>query len=154
MTWEEKLKNREAELKPLILCLKSAVDLVGRQKAKELARLTLEKYADDRFVAPYEDIPKDKRWSTFRDDIIHRADDIEYSIEKHDENMVKVKYMRCMFFEIFDKHGLGDFVPIYCQTDYTACKKVHPGISMTHSKTIAGGAPHCNHEWIYSPDEE
>jgi len=154
MTWDERYKQREAELKPMIFCLKAAIDMFGRKKAKELARLTLDKYADDRFVAPYENIPKDKRWTTFRDDIIHRADDIEYSIEKHNEQMVKVKYLRCMFFEIFKKYGLADFVPIYCQTDYTTCRKIDSNISMTHTQTIAGGASHCNHEWKYEPDDE
>ncbi len=154
MTWEERYKLREAELKPLILCLKSAIELFGRQKARDLARLTLESYADDRFVAPYEDIPKDKCWSNFRDDIIHNADDIEYSIEKYGENMVKVKYVRCMFYEIFEEYGLGDFVPIYCQTDYATCRKIHPDIGMTRTQTIAGGATHCDHEWKFKSSEE
>ncbi len=143
-----------AELRPLIFCLKSAIELFGRKSARELALLTLEKYADDRFVAPYDDIPKDKRWQTFRDDIIHRADDIEYSIEKYSENMVKVKYKRCMFYRIFDEYDLGDFVPIYCQTDYTTCRNIHPNISITRTQTIAGGAPHCDHEWNFKSDEE
>ena len=154
MTWEERYRHRLAELRPLIFCLKSAIELFGRKNARELAQLTLEKYADDRFVAPYDDILKDKRWQTFRDDIIHRADDIEYSIEKYNENMVKVKYKRCMFYQIFDEYGLKDFVPIYCQTDYTTCQNIHPGISMTRTQSIADGAPHCDHEWNFKSDEE
>ncbi len=143
---------RFVELKPLIFALQSAIELYGRDKAGELAKVTLEKYADDRFVAAFDDIPAEKRWEKFRDDVIQFADDKQYSIDAHDKNMVKIKYLWCAFLDIFKAHGLEDFVPLYCDTDYTTCQKIHAGITMTRTQTLADGAPHCDHCWTYNPE--
>jgi hypothetical protein len=149
MSNDEKYKKRLIELKPLIFGLQAAIELFGRDMAKTLARLALDKYAEDRFVAPFEQMPADKRWETFRNNIIHNADDLEYSVEKHSENMIKVKYQRCLFYEIFRDYGLEDFVPLYCRTDFVTAAKIHPDITLARTQTIASGAPYCNHCWTY-----
>jgi len=149
MKKDEKYKKRLAELKPLIFSLQSAIELFGRDQAKKLARFAFEKYAHDRFVKPYLDIPADRRWAAFRGNLLHNADDIEYSIEKSDDNMVKVKYRRCLFYEIFRDFGLEDFVPIYCQTDYTTASGISPDIEFSRTRSIAGGAAYCDHCWTY-----
>ncbi|UCD94413.1 MAG: L-2-amino-thiazoline-4-carboxylic acid hydrolase [Candidatus Zixiibacteriota bacterium] len=143
--YEERLK----ELKPLIYCIQSSIKLLGKTKAKKLAKMTLEKYANERFVVPYNDIPLEKKWPAFRDDIFKYADDVQYSIEKFSDTMVRIRYKRCIFYEIFKDHGLADFVPLYCATDYSTARAVDPKIKMTRTQTIATGAECCDHCWEY-----
>lgn len=143
---------RLAELKPMIFALRSAIELYGREKAKELAKATFEKYADDRFVQEYRKIPRDERWAKFQQDCLNWADDIQYSIDIHEENMVKVRYLWCVFFEIFKDHGLEDFVPLYCDTDFATCRKIHPDITLIRTETLAMGGPYCDHCWEYMPE--
>jgi len=154
MSIDDRYKKRLAELKPLIFALQAAIELFGRDQAKRLAGAALKKYADDRFVKPYEKTPPDERWPVFRNNLIHNADDIEYSIEQHNDSMVKVRYKRCIFYEIFRDHGLKDFVPIYCGTDYSTATGIHPHLEFTRSQTLAEGAPYCDHCWTYKADDQ
>jgi len=154
MNKDEKYKKRLAELQPLMFCLQAAIEMYGRDEAKRLAGKALEKYAEARFVEPYKNIPKENRWRQFKDELIHHADDIEYSIEKLDENSVKVQYKYCTFFEIFKDNGLADFVPIYCRTDFTTSRAIHPNLSLNRSQTIAGGATHCDHLWSFEQEQK
>jgi hypothetical protein len=149
MTMDKKYRQRLKELKPLIYCIQSSIKLLGRAKAKELAKMTLEKYASERFVAPYKDIPLEKRWPGFLESVISNADGIEYSVEEYTSSMVKVKYKRCIFHEIFKDHGLADFVPLYCAIDYTTARAIDPKIKMTRTQTISLGAEYCDHCWEY-----
>ena len=59
MKKDEKYIRRLIELRPMIFCLLAAIDLYGRDEAKKLAEKALQKYAEDRFVKPYKDIPMD-----------------------------------------------------------------------------------------------
>jgi hypothetical protein len=152
MKKDEKYIRRLIELRPMIFCLLAAIDLYGRDEAKKLAEKALQKYAEDRFVKPYKDIPMEKRWSHFQNQLIHNADDIEYSITKHDEKSVKVQYKRCIFFEIFKEHGLADFVPIYCRTDYAIGRAIHPNLNMSRTQTIADGGTFCDHNWTFEEE--
>jgi hypothetical protein len=149
MSRDQKYQERLGELRPLIFSLQAAIELFGRERAKEMAKLALEKYAQARFVTSFDDIPMEERWEKFRGGIIHHADDIEYSVEKVDDSMIKIKYLRCIFLEIFRDYGLEDFVPLYCDTDYSTCRQIHPGISMTRTQTLAEGASFCDHYWVY-----
>ena len=149
MTKDDLYMERLKELQPLIFCIQSSVKLFGKKKAKELAKITLEKYANERFVVPYNDIPLEKRWPAFRDDVVKYADDMQYSIEKSSDIMVRVKYKRCIFHEVFKDHGLADFVPLYCATDYSTARAIDPKIKMTRTQTIASGAKYCDHCWEY-----
>jgi hypothetical protein len=149
MNKDEKYQKRLKELKPLIFSLQAAIELFGREKAKEMAELIFEKYAEERSVAPYKRLPQEKRWQVFRNHLLHNADDLEYSIEAVKSNMVKVKYLRCLFLEIFRDHDLEDFVPIYCRTDYTTAAKIDPQINFSRTQTLAEKAPYCDHCWTY-----
>ncbi len=151
MKKDEILKQRLTELKPLAMCLQAAIELFGREKARELAKLALAKYAEDRFVKEFEDVSMDKRWSIFKNGVIKYADGVQYKIEKQEENLVKLKYLWCSFLEVFRKYGLEDFVPLYCETDYTTCRKIHPRIKMTRTKTLVE-SDHCDHCWVYTPE--
>lgn len=152
MTKDERYQKRLVELKPLVFCIQSAIELFGRDEAKRLAKVAFDKYAEDLFVVPYKTLPMEERWPTFRDNIIKNADDVEYSIEKRDDDMVKVKYLRCLFLEVFRDYGLEDFVPLYCHTDYKYPAAIHPGITMTRTQTLAEGAPYCDHCWKFKPE--
>lgn len=152
MTREEIYKARLAELKPLIFALQSAIEVFGRDKAKELAEAAFTKYADDRFVREFRNIPLDERWAKFLEDRLNGADDIQYSIDMHEENMVKVRYLWCVFLDIFRKYGLEDFVPLYCETDFITCQKIHTGITLSRTETMAMGAPYCDHCWEFTPE--
>lgn len=149
MTGDKKYLERLSELKPLIYCLQCAIELFGKDEAGKLAKVTLEKYARERFVAPYENIPPDERWPKFRDDIINNADDVQYSLEVHSENKVKIRHHRCIFMEIFRVFGLEEFVPYYCDTDYTTARAISPDIKFTRTQTVVSGAPYCDHCWEY-----
>ena len=154
MTREEMYKQREVELKPLIMCLQSAIELYGHDQAKELGRATMEKYAYNRFVKEFEDIPMDQRWGIFREEVISHADDLVYTIDKHDDNSIRIKYHWCSFHEVFKAYGLEDFVSLYCDTDFTTCRKIHPDITMTRTKILPDGADFCDHSWTYKPKEQ
>jgi hypothetical protein len=135
------------------MCFQSAIELYGIEEAKKLAHTTLEKYAHDRFVREFDEIPTEKRWPMFRDETIKYADGIQYSIAEHDENMVQIKCTFCTFLEVFKKYGLEDFVPIYCATDYSVCKAIHPDIKMTRTQTLADGADYCDHCWTFKGEK-
>jgi hypothetical protein len=152
MNKNEIYQARLPELKPLIFALQAAIELYGREKAKELARVAFEKYAYDRFVAGYAQIPPAQRWAKFRDELLEYADDTQYAIDFQEKNRVKIKYQWCVFLEIFRDHGLADFVPLYCATDFTTCQQIHPGITMTRTQTLADGASCCDHCWTYHPE--
>jgi len=152
MTKEEIYKARLVELQPLIFALQSAIEIFGRDKARELAEATFAKYADDRYVRDFENTPLDERWAKFVEDILNAADDNQYSVDLHEENMIKIRYQWCVFLEIFKKFGLEDFVPLYCETDFVTCQKVHPGINLIRTETLAMGAPYCDHCWEYAPE--
>ncbi len=106
MKKDNRYQQRLVELRPMIRFIEAAIETLGRDKAKELAVLAFEKYAYDRFVEDYQKLSMEKRWPIFRDGIIDYADGDTYSIEKYDETMVKIKYHRCVFLEIFRDFGL------------------------------------------------
>jgi hypothetical protein len=149
MNREKLLEERRAELKPLIFCLQTAIELYGRDKAKELAQESFEKYAEDRFVRGYDIVPENQRWRRFKEDIEKLDDGTFYTVAVRSERMIKIKYVWCTFLEVFKEYGLEDFVPLYCDTDYRTCQKIHPGIKMTRTKTLADGDDHCDHCWTY-----
>ena len=138
------------ELKPMILTLQAALELFGEKQTERLAKTAIEKYAIDRFVRPYENIPLEKRWQTFRDNLIANADGKVYTIEESSENMIRAKFIRCLFLEIFREFGLERFVPIYCQTDHITAQLIHPNLTFRRTQTLAEGASFCNHQWIYN----
>lgn len=149
MIEDEKYLERLMELRPLCRFIQTAVEQLGREKAKELAAVAFEKYACDRFVAPYNDTPMDERWEIFREAIINGADESTYVLERYDDFMVKIRYLNCTFLNIFREFGLEDFVPLYCQTDYITCRRIHHDIAMTRTQTLAEGAAYCDHCWTF-----
>jgi len=149
MNKDQKFLERYAELKPMIFCIQAAIELFGREKARELAKVAFEKYSIDRFVMPLEDIPLQERWPAWRDNLIEHADGSMYSLDKHDENMIKIKYTRCTFLDVFRDAGLEDFVPMYCEMDYLTCQLIDPRIVMTRTQILAEGAPFCDHFWEF-----
>lgn len=92
----------------------------------------------------------DKRWEFFRSNLLKMADNISFSIDEHNENMIKIKYVWRSFLEIFKKYGLEEFVPQYCNTDYDTCQKIHPGIKMTRTRTLVE-SEFCDHCREYAP---
>jgi len=151
MKAEDKYLQRLMELKPLCLMIQAAIELWGRDQARELAVAGLNKYAHDRFVTPYDTVPTDQRWELFRNNIRIHANPEEYTIIEDTGNMIKLRYHRCFFLEVFRKFGLEDFVPLYCDTDFTTCRAIHSGITMTRTQTLADGAAYCDHCWRYDP---
>ncbi len=149
MTEDENYPERLAELRPLCRFIQTAVEQLGREKAKELAAIALEKYACDRFVAPYIDTPMEERWEIFREAIIDGAGGDVYTLERFEDFMVKIRYLNCTFLNIFREFGLEEFVPLYCQTDYVTCRRIHPDIAMTRTQTLAEGAAYCDHCWTF-----
>jgi hypothetical protein len=149
MTRDEIYRERWGDLKALVFALQSAVELFGASEAKRFAKLLFERYAHDRFVTPFEAVPRDERWQRFREVCLAHADGVQYSIESQSENEVRIRYHWCTFWEIMKDHGLADFVPLYCETDYATCRAVHPGITMTRTQTLAEGGDHCDHCWRY-----
>lgn len=152
MTKEEIYNERQIELKPLIFALQAAIELHGRDKAKQLAKAAFDKYADDRFVQKYGNVPLDDIWHTFRNSVVEYADDVQYSIDVQEANRIKIKYHWCSFLEIFKDHGLADFVPLYCDTDFATCRKIHPGITLTRTQILADGGSCCDHCWTFNPE--
>ncbi|UCD17795.1 MAG: L-2-amino-thiazoline-4-carboxylic acid hydrolase [Candidatus Zixiibacteriota bacterium] len=149
MTKDEQYQQRLVELKPLCLFLQAAVETLGRDRAREVATEAFDKYAFDRFVTFYNDIPRAERWQVFRDNVRKYAGLGFYTVEKDTDNMIKIHYHRCIFLEIFRDFGLEDFVPLYCDTDFTTCRKIDPDISMIRTMTLADGDPYCDHCWQY-----
>ncbi len=152
MTKEKMYNERLVELRPLIFAIKTAIELYGREEAKKFAKTLFDRYAEDRFVTVFKDIPLDKRWQEFKNQTLEYADDISYSMVASDETMVKINYHWCVFYEIFKDYGLGEFVPLYCETDFDTCRKIHPGIKMTRTQILADGGDCCDHCWTYKPD--
>ena len=151
MKQEELYQQRLVELKPLIMCLQTSLELFGREATEKLAQITLEKYAHDRFVKQYDGIALDERWRIFRGNIVKYSDGYGYELIEQDEHVIKIKYHWCSFYEIFKDFGLADFVKMYCDTDYTTCRQIHPGINMTRTKILAAGDNCCDHCWTYTP---
>ncbi len=146
---DEDYQERLQELLPMIRTIQAAIDIVGREKAREIAAAAFGKYAYDRFVRPYDTTPPAERWVEFRESIINGADEATYELEDYNENKVAILYHQCTFLDIFRDFGLADFVPLYCKTDFTTCKQIHPGIELSRTQTLAEGAPYCNHCWRF-----
>lgn len=64
--------------------------------------------------------------------------------------ILRVKYLRCPFYEILEERGLEVLAYAFCLSDLTFTKKVLPGVKFSRNHEIARGGPYCDNTWEFN----
>jgi predicted ArsR family transcriptional regulator len=124
------------------------IEDLGKERALEIIGKAYQKFSNDTFPEPYLDIPMEKRFQKFREDLKEKAEqEAHLSIVEDSDNHIKVKFDRCPTYEVYADYGIPDVCQKYCDSDFEAFRNVHPKIKVTREHEIAYGDTYCDHCW-------
>ncbi len=127
---------------------KEMIEELGRERALEIIGKAYQKFSNDTFPEPYLDIPMEKRFQKFRDDLKAKAEqEAHLSIVEDSDRHIKVRFDRCPTYEVYADYGIPEVCQKYCDSDFEAFRHVHPKIKVTREHEIAYGDAYCDHCW-------
>jgi len=127
---------------------KEMIEELGKEKALEIIGKAYQKYSNDHLLEPYLDIPIDKRFQKFREDLKAEAGrDKLFTIVEDSNTHIKVKFNRCPYYEVYKDYGIPEVCQKYCDSDFEAFRKIHPKLRVTREHEIAYGDTYCDHCW-------
>ncbi len=127
---------------------KEMIEELGKAKALEIIGKAYQKYSNEHLSEPYLDIPIDKRFPKFKEDLQAKAErDKHFTIVEDSNTHIKVKFNRCPYYEVYKDYGIPEVCQKYCDGDYEAFRKVHPKLRVTREHEIAYGDTYCDHCW-------
>jgi len=127
---------------------KEMIEELGKEKALEIIGRAYQKYSNDTFPLPYQDLPRDKVFKQFKDDLVTKAEQESHlSIVEESDRHIKVRFDRCPTYEVFADYGIPEVCQKYCDGDFEAFRHVHPGLKVTREHEIAYGDAYCDHCW-------
>ncbi|MFC1929743.1 L-2-amino-thiazoline-4-carboxylic acid hydrolase [Chloroflexota bacterium] len=147
--YEERLKQREAELELAIYFAKEFINEFGRQRALEIIEKAWTKYGINRMKqrlrgAPSEDRLK-KLGEWFKEQATNRQ---ELKVVEATPKRVCIEISRCPTYDVCKNQGVPEICQKYCDSDYAVTRTIHPKVKLLRNKEIAYGADCCNHCWI------
>ena len=81
-------------------------------------------------------------------------DALEIEVEERTDARFAFKVKRCRYAEMYRAMGLGDIGHLLsCNRDGTFCEGYDPRIKLTRTQTIMQGAPYCDFDYRFEPDE-
>jgi predicted ArsR family transcriptional regulator len=127
---------------------KEMIEELGKERALEIIGKAYQKFSNDTFPEPYLDIPMEKRFQKFREDLKAKAEQEPHlTIVEDSDNHIKVRFDRCPTYEVYADYGIPEVCQKYCDGDFEAFRHVHPNIKVTREHEIAYGDAYCDHCW-------
>ena len=127
---------------------KEMIEELGKEKALDIIGRAYQKFSNDTFSEPFVDVPMDKRFSLFKEDLVAKAEEQPHlSIVEESESHIKVRFDRCPTYEVFADYGIPEVCQKYCDGDFEAFRYVHPNLKVTREHEIAYGDAYCDHCW-------
>jgi hypothetical protein len=124
------------------------IEALGREKALEIIGRAYQKYSNEYMSEPYLNIPLDRRFQKFKDDLIFKSErDKHFTIVEESGTHIKVKFHRCPHYEVYKDYGIPEVCRKYCDSDFEASRKIHPKLRFTREHEIAYGDDYCDHCW-------
>lgn len=141
-------ERAKSKIQLAVYFAKEMIEELGRDKALEIIGKAYQKYSNDTFSEPYLDIPLEKRFQIFKEDLKAKAEsDKHFTIEEDSDTLIKVRFNRCPYHEVYSDYGIPEVCQKYCDSDYEAFRKVHPKLRVTREHEIAYGDDYCDHCW-------
>jgi predicted ArsR family transcriptional regulator len=127
---------------------KEMIEELGKERALEIIGKAYQKFSNDTFPEPYLDIPMEKRFQKFREDLKAKAEqEAHLTIVEDSDRHIKVRFDRCPTYEVYADYGIPEVCQKYCDGDFEAFRHVHPNIKVTREHEIAYGDAYCDHCW-------
>ena len=127
---------------------KEMIEELGKERALEIIGKAYQKFSNDTFPEPYLDIPMEKRFEKFREDLKAKAEqEAHLTIVEDSDRHIKVRFDRCPTYEVYADYGIPEVCQKYCDGDFEAFRHVHPNIKVTREHEIAYGDAYCDHCW-------
>ena len=127
---------------------KEMIEGLGKERALKIIGKAYQKFSNDTFPEPYLDIPMEKRFEKFREDLKAKAEqEAHLTIVEDSDRHIKVRFDRCPTYEVYADYGIPEVCQKYCDGDFEAFRHVHPNIKVTREHEIAYGDAYCDHCW-------
>ena len=124
------------------------IEELGKERALKIIGKAYQKFSNDTFPEPYLDIPMEKRFEKFREDLKAKAEqEAHLTIVEDSDRHIKVRFDRCPTYEVFADYGIPEVCQKYCDSDFEAFRHVHPNLKVTREHEIAYGDAYCDHCW-------
>jgi predicted ArsR family transcriptional regulator len=124
------------------------IEKLGKERALEIIGKAYQKFSNDTFPEPYLDIPMEKRFQKFKEDLKAKArQEAHLTIVDDSDRHIKVRFDRCPTYEVYADYGIPEVCQKYCDGDFEAFRHVHPNIKVTREHEIAYGDAYCDHCW-------
>ena len=141
-------EESKSKIELAIYFAKEMIKELGKEKALEMIGKAYQNYSNDHFVEPYRDMPMDKRFPAFKENLKAEAQrDKSFTIIEESDKHIKVKFHRCPTYEVYKDYGIPEVCQKYCDGDFEAFRKVHPKLRVTREHEIAYGDTYCDHVW-------
>jgi predicted ArsR family transcriptional regulator len=128
---------------------------LGKEKALDIIGAAYQKYSNDHLVEPYLDVPLEKRFEKLKENLkSEAAADGHLTVTEESDRHIKVRFNRCPYYEVYRDYGIPEVCRKYCDGDFEAFRKVHPGLRVTREHEIAYGDSCCDHCWTMEEMEE
>lgn len=136
------------ELKLAIYFAKEMIEELGKDHALRIIGKAYQKYSNDHFSKPYIDLPMDKRFLQFKEDLkTESGRDKSFTITEESEKHIKVRFHRCPYYEIYRDYGIPEVCQKFCDGDFEAFQNIHPKLKVSREHEIAYGDTFCDHCW-------
>ena len=141
-------KEAENRVKLAAYFAKEMIETLGKDKAMDIIGRAYQKYSNAHFSEPYLDMPMEKRFQAFKEDLKARAKENEHPVvvEESDRH-IKVRFNRCPTYEVYKDNGIPEVCQKYCDSDFEAFPQIDPKIRVTREHEIAYGDSYCDHCW-------
>ena len=141
-------KEAENRVKLAAYFAKEMIETLGKDKAMEIIGRAYQRYSNAHFSEPYLDMPLEKRFQAFKEDLKARAKENEHPVvlEESDRH-IKVRFSRCPTYEVYKDYGIPEVCQKYCDSDFEAFPQIDPKIRVTREHEIAYGDSYCDHCW-------
>jgi predicted ArsR family transcriptional regulator len=141
----ERVRN---ELKLAVYFAREMMKELGKEKALEIIGKAYQNYSNDHMSEPYLDIPIEKRFPKFKENLkAEAARDKSFVIKEESARHIKVKFHRCPYYEVYRDFGIPEVCQKFCDGDFEAFRKLHPKLKVTREHEIAYGDTFCDHCW-------
>lgn len=145
---DQHYERAKSKIQLAVYFAKEMIEELGREKALDIIGKAYQKYSNDTFPEPYLDIPLEKRFQKFKDDLKADAESETYlAIVEDTDTHIKVRFNRCPYYEVYADYGIPEVCQKYCDGDFEAFRKVHPKLRVTREHEIAYGDDYCDHCW-------
>ena len=136
------------EIKLAVYFAREMYESLGKDRALEIIGRAYQNYSDDHMSEPYLDMPMEKRFSKFKENLKAEAErDKSFRIVEESDTHIKVKFHRCPYYEVYKEYGIPEVCEKFCDADFGAFRKVHPRLRLARTHEIPRGDSYCDHCW-------